>query len=86
MKRIQQRGVWFLIAAIAVGVALLLMLFPPVHQGSHAAWLAILPLLFVGIISPLSLLSPLAFLYLGRTPAAPVLPSSFQRPPPSRLV
>ena len=38
--------------------------------------------LFLGVISPLSLLSPLAFVYVGRTPDAPALPSRFQRPPP----
>ncbi len=86
MVQIQQRRGWFLIALIAIGVALLLLLVPPVHSGDGGAWAAILPILFVGIISPLSLLSPLAFIYLGRTPDAPVLPVSFQRPPPSRLV
>jgi hypothetical protein len=83
MRRFQQRRVWFLVAAIAVGVALLFMLVPQTHHGSDAAWVALLPLLFVGVISPLSLLSQLAYLYLGRTPATPVLPASFQRPPPS---
>jgi len=77
---------WSLIACIAIGIALLLLLFAPAHGGDHGQLLAILPLLFVGLISPLSLLSPLAFIYLGRTPDAPVLPASFQRPPPFRLV
>jgi hypothetical protein len=61
------------------------LLVPHVHSGNAGAWLAILPILFVGIISPLSLLSPMAYMYLGRTPDAPVLPASFQRPPPFRL-
>jgi hypothetical protein len=73
------------IAALAVMVALALLLIPHGHSGNGAVWLAILPLMFAGVISPLSLLSPLAYCYLGRTPEAPVLPFSFQRPPPFRL-
>lgn len=76
---------WSLIAAIAIGIALVLMLVPHSHSGDGAGWLAILPLLFVGVISPLSLLSPLAYEYSGRVLDAPILPTSFQRPPPFRL-
>jgi ABC-type transport system involved in cytochrome bd biosynthesis fused ATPase/permease subunit len=76
------RRAWLLIAAIAIGVALVLMFVPHAHGADNGAWLAILPLLFLGVISPLSLLSPLAFEYAGRTPDAPALPASFQRPPP----
>jgi hypothetical protein len=79
----QRRG-WILIAAIAIGIALVCLLIPHGHSG-NADWLAVLPLLFVGVISPLSLLSPLAYVYLGRTPDAPALPTRFQRPPPFRL-
>jgi predicted membrane metal-binding protein len=71
-----------LVAVIAIVAATALLLLPHAHSGDAGAWLAILPILFVGVISPLSLLSPLAYFYLGRTPDAPVLPSSFQRPPP----
>jgi hypothetical protein len=84
IRREHQRG-WLLLAAIAIGVALLLLLVPHPHNGDSAAWLAILPVFFVGVISPLSLLSPLVFIYLGRTPDAPPLPTSFQRPPPPIL-
>jgi hypothetical protein len=48
-------------------------------------WTAVLPVLFVGLIAPLSLVSSRFALSLGRTPSAPVLPFSFQRPPPSFL-
>jgi hypothetical protein len=82
MIHLQHRRVWFRIAVFAIVVALVLMLIPHVHSVDNGAWLAILPILFAGIISPLSLLSPLAYIYLGRTPDAPVLPASFQRPPP----
>jgi predicted membrane metal-binding protein len=80
----QQRG-WILIAAIAIGIALVALIALHAQTGDAGAWAAILPILFVGIISPLSLLSPLAFVYLGRTPDAPALPASFQRPPPFTL-
>jgi hypothetical protein len=76
----QQRGL-VLIAAIAIGIALVCLLIP--HGNSSSAdWLAILPLLFVGVISPLSLLAPLAYEYSGRVLDAPALPTLFQRPPP----
>jgi hypothetical protein len=77
----QRRG-WILVAAIAIGVALTLLLAFNVHSGDAGALVAILPLLFVGVISPLSLLGPLAFVYAGRVPDAPIQPASFQRPPP----
>lgn len=83
----QRRG-WIPIAAIAIGFALVLMLalmlLPHSHSGNSADWVAILPLLFVGVISPLSLLAPLAFAYAGRVPEAPLMAASFQRPPPIR--
>lgn len=55
------------------------------HGADPGAWMAILPVLFVGLVAPLNLLSPRAMLCLGRRPAAPALPFSFQRPPPSLL-
>ena len=87
--RVQQRErirrKWVLIAAIAIGFALLLVLsltlVPNGHNG-HADFVAILPLLFVGIVSPLSLLASLTHVYAGRVPQAPALASRFQRPPP----
>lgn len=78
----QQRGI-LLIALLAVGIALVLLLVP--HGPSHGPdFAAILPLLFAGVISPLSLFAVLASSYAGRVPQTPVLASSFQRPPPSR--
>jgi hypothetical protein len=50
---------------------------------ASSGWVAILPLMFVGLISPLTLLPRMAFLYSGRTPETPSLPFLFQRPPPS---
>jgi hypothetical protein len=80
----RNRRAWLLIAAIAIGIALVLILVPHAHGADNGAWLAILPLLFLGVISPLSLLSPLAFEYAGPAPEAPALPVSSQRPPPFR--
>jgi len=85
MNEIRHWRGWGLVAVIAIMAALAVMLVPQSHAGDAGEWLAILPLQFVGVISPLSLLSPLAYVYLGRLPDAPVLPVSFQRPPPSRL-
>lgn len=86
-KSEQQRG-WVLIAAIAIGFAIVLTLAmafaPQGHSGSAADFAAILPLLLAGVISPLSLLAPLAYAYAGRVPQAPVMAVSFQRPPPIR--
>jgi hypothetical protein len=77
----QRRG-WLLVAVIAIGVALALLLALNAHSGDAGGLVAILPLLLLGVISPLSLLGPLAFVYAGRVPDAPPLPASFQRPPP----
>ena len=85
MKGIQHRRGFVLIATIAILTALVFLLIPHGHSGDGGAWLAILPILFVGVISPLSLLSPLAYFYLGRTPDAPILCASFQRPPPDTI-
>ena len=82
MNETRHQRVWLLVAAIAILIALVFLLVPHVHSGNAGAWLAILPILFVGVISPLSLLSPMAYMYVGRTPDTPYLPASFQRPPP----
>ena len=86
MTRGWNRRGWALVAAIAIAIALVALLIPHGNSADAGAWLALLPiLLFVGVISPLSLLSPMAYMYLGRTPDSPFLPASFQRPPPIRL-
>jgi len=82
MNEFRHQRVWMLVAAIAILIALAFLLVPHHHSGDAGVWLAVLPLLFVGMISPLSLLSPLACVYLGRTPDPPALPAWFQRPPP----
>ncbi len=54
-----------------------------VQGGDSGALAALFPILFIGLIAPLSLLSPSSLLCLCHTPSAPALPSSFQRPPPA---
>jgi hypothetical protein len=50
--------------------------------GDSGVWIALLPVLFIGLITPLNLVSPRSLPCLGRTPSSPALPASFQRPPP----
>ena len=53
------------------------------HDASSGAWMAVLPVLFVGLIAPLSLISARSIHSLGRAPLFPSLPEKFQRPPPA---
>ena len=87
VKRAHQQPIrsWTLIAACVIGLALLLLLLPHPHSADSGDLLAILPIFFVGMISPLSLLPPLAYGYAGRIPESPFLPAAFQRPPPAPL-
>lgn len=55
------------------------------HDAASGAWMAVLPVLFVGLVAPLSLISPRSLRSLGRTPSFPGLPEKFQRPPPALL-
>jgi hypothetical protein len=85
MIEIRHRRGFLLIAVLAIGIALLCLLIPHPQSGNAADWVAILPLLLVGVISPLTLFAPLAYEYAGRTPDSPALPVLFQRPPPFQL-
>ena len=53
------------------------------RQAGSGAMIAMLPVFFIGLVSPLNLLSDASAQCLGRVPAAPLLPALFQRPPPS---
>jgi len=55
------------------------------HDASSGAWTAMLPVMFVGLVVPLTLSSQWTILSLGRTPLFPELPEKFQRPPPALL-
>ena len=82
MNEIRHRRGWALIAVLVIVAAIALLLIPHGHSGDARGWLAVLPLPIVGVISPLSLLCPLACVYAGHIKDAPVLPASFQRQPP----
>jgi hypothetical protein len=84
MNTLHQRRAWFWIAIAAIVVALLALLAPHAHATGQPDWLAVLPVFFVGLIAPLSLLPLRRAASQGRTPETPELPQSFQRPPPSR--
>lgn len=55
------------------------------HDAASGAWMAVLPVLFIGLAAPLDLISAQSNLSLGRTPARPELLKKFQRPPPALL-
>ena len=57
-----------------------------VHGTDSDTFAAMLPVLFVGLVSPLNVLAPRSVLCVGRAPSAPLLPFSFQRPPPTILL
>jgi hypothetical protein len=80
----RHRRAWLLVAAIAIAAALVLMLVPHAHAGNQAEWLAILPVVFVGVISLLCVSPVPACFELRRASDAPALQPSFQRPPPFR--
>lgn len=48
----------------------------------YVSWTAILPVLFVGLMAPLTLVCARLVFADSRRPLAPALPSKFQRPPP----
>jgi hypothetical protein len=54
------------------------------QQNAASDWVAILPILFAGMISPLALMPRRLGTYDSLVTAAPALPSLFQRPPPFR--
>ena len=52
------------------------------HQDS-GAWMVFLPVFFIGLLTPLSLVAPKALLSGGHSLSSSFLPLLFQRPPPS---
>ena len=82
MQRSQRQNGILLLTVVAIMAALLCLLALHGASGHGANFVAIVPLLFVGLISPLSLLPRTALVYASRLPEAPPLPIRFQRPPP----
>ena len=87
MSVFQQKRVWFWIAFAAIVIALVGLAVSNVHWNSsdQLHWLALLPVFFVGLIAPLSVLPLIAVLTLGHASESPALAPSFQRPPPSGI-
>ena len=52
------------------------------RNAGPAAFVAMLPVLFIGLVSPPTLLSVASIRSHGRPPAAPLLSALFERPPP----
>jgi hypothetical protein len=85
MKPFRQKRVWVLIAIAAIVIALVALIVP--HHNANGpdqfAWLALLPVYFVGLIAPFNLPTLLSVLSLSYAAKAPDLAPSFQRPPPN---
>jgi hypothetical protein len=79
-----RRQIRILAAAMALVAVLFLLLVPQAGSG-HSAWLAILPIFFVGLLFPLGAPRRVFAQSSGRIPAAPFRRSAFQRPPPAWL-
>jgi hypothetical protein len=83
MVQNRQKHSWMMIAFLAIACSLVLLV--ALHSASGAPdFAAILPLLVVGILSPLSLFAVLTSPYVSRIPQSPVLAVAFVRPPPRR--
>jgi len=77
------RHLWIWIAVFAIMAAVVLLIAPQAHSGPANAWLAMLPVFFVGLLTPLSFEETTQSGNEYHIPAAPALQPSFQRPPPS---
>jgi len=53
------------------------------RSSSSGTLIAMLPVLFIGLLSPITFLSNASIRSFRRAPAAPLLPALFQRPPPA---
>jgi hypothetical protein len=85
MNAFRQKRAWFWIALAAIAIVLIALLVPHGHSAiDHSAWMAPLPVFFIGLIAPLNLLALISVLSLGHAPQTPTLAPSFQRPPPFR--
>lgn len=85
MRAFRHRRAWCWIAIAAIVIALVALLVPHGHATNAPAWMALLPIFFVGLLVPFRLLPLLPVLTLGHVAQAPSLAPSFQRPPPFRL-
>jgi hypothetical protein len=74
-----------MLAAIAVVISLVVLLSHVHDSGAATAWVLLLPVIFIGIPELCVLPARLSWVVTAWVPAPPVLPASFQRPPPFRL-
>jgi hypothetical protein len=85
MNAFRQKRAWFWIAIAALAIVLIALLVPHGHSNvDHPAWMALLPVFFIGLIAPLDLIALISVLSLDHPPQSPTLAPSFQRPPPFR--
>ena len=82
MRQISNKRIFFLIAAIAVGLALLVLLVSHANPGHAPAYLIILPIVFIGLLPFTARMSRLEFARRALAPEEPAQPASFKRPPP----
>jgi hypothetical protein len=85
MRAFRHQRAWYWIAIAAIVIGLVALLLPHGHATDTPAWIALLPVFFVGLLVPFSLAPLLAVLSIGHAPQAPSLAPSFQRPPPFSL-
>jgi hypothetical protein len=86
MKGLCQKRAWYWFAIAAIVIALVaLLVHQPVDSPGQPAWLAMLPVFFIGLIVPFTIAPLPGFLSLGSAPEGPALAPSFERPPPFRL-
>jgi hypothetical protein len=83
MNAFRPKRSWFWIAVAAIAIAVIALLLPHGGNADQHAWVALLPVFFVGLVAPLSVRRVLALLTIEHAPEAPTLAPSFQRPPPS---
>ena len=77
---------WMWVAVVVIAASLVLALIP--HKTDHLVpdWLDALPILFIGLLAPLSLLGMLPERARARVPRPAHSAPSFQRPPPSQTI
>ena len=85
MNRYRHRREYFPVAAIVIGIALLLLLATHTDVTGHAGFAILLPVIFVGVLSSPCILSSVECARLRLRSDDPALPASFQRPPPLPL-
>jgi hypothetical protein len=82
VNRKRQKRASLLVAVIAIGIAILLLSIAHADVAGHTDFLLLLPVVFIGVLHCLSVLSPAEYQRLGLKMSGPAVPAGFQRPPP----